>query len=37
MSYEGCTMDLAEQLIALEHEGWRALVAGNGGAYFRKH
>lgn len=30
-------MELAERLIALEHEGWHALVAGNGGAYYRKH
>jgi hypothetical protein len=29
-------MDLAERLIALEHEGWEAVVAGNGGAYYRK-
>jgi hypothetical protein len=30
-------MDLAQQLIALEREGWEALVAGNGGAYYREH
>ena len=38
MSYEGVAQwILPEQLDALEHEGWRALVAGNGGAYHRKH
>ena len=30
-------MSLSEQLIALEHEGWNALVSGNGGAYYREH
>lgn len=30
-------MELAEQLNALKQSGWRALVAGNGGAYSRKH
>lgn len=30
-------MELAERLIALEHDGWQALVAGNGGAYHREH
>lgn len=30
-------MDLAETLIALEHEGWEALAAGDGAAYYRKH
>lgn len=30
-------MSLAEELIALEHEGWDALVAGNGGRYYREH
>jgi hypothetical protein len=29
-------MTLAERLIALEREGWEALVAGRGGAYYRK-
>jgi hypothetical protein len=28
---------LAEQLIGMEREGWEALVAGNGGAYYRRH
>jgi hypothetical protein len=28
-------MGLADQLIALEYEGWRALVAGNGADYYR--
>jgi hypothetical protein len=30
-------MSLAERLIELEHEGWRALVSGDGGAYYREH
>ena len=30
-------MSLAERLIALEHEGWDALVAGEGGRYYREH
>jgi hypothetical protein len=30
-------MCLAERLIALEHEGWDALVAGAGGRYYREH
>jgi Domain of unknown function (DUF4440) len=30
-------MRLAERLIALEHEGWDALVAGEGGRYYREH
>jgi hypothetical protein len=30
-------MSLAEELIALEHEGWDALVAGNGSPYYREH
>ena len=30
-------MALAEQLIQLEREGWEALVAGRGGAYYREH
>lgn len=30
-------MRLAEQLIAIEREGWEALVAGHGGAYYREH
>jgi hypothetical protein len=30
-------MDPAEQLISLQHEGWRALVAGNGGDCYRKY
>lgn len=37
MRYEGLHKQVSEQLIALEHEGWRALVAGNGGAYYRTH
>jgi hypothetical protein len=28
---------LGEQLIGMEREGWEALVAGNGGAYYRRH
>jgi hypothetical protein len=28
---------LAEQLIRLERDGWEALVAGRGGAYYREH
>jgi hypothetical protein len=30
-------MSVAEQLIALEREGWDALVAGEGGRYYREH
>jgi hypothetical protein len=30
-------MSLAERLVALEHEGWGALVAGVGGRYYREH
>jgi Domain of unknown function (DUF4440) len=30
-------MGLSERLIALEHEGWEALVGGNGAAYYREH
>ena len=30
-------MSLAERLVALEHEGWDALVAGEGGRYYREH
>jgi hypothetical protein len=30
-------MTLAERLVALEHEGWDALVAGEGGRYYREH
>jgi hypothetical protein len=30
-------MSLAQRLIALEHEGWAALVAGAGGRYYREH
>ena len=30
-------MDLAKRLIALEHEGWQALAAGHGAAYYRQH
>jgi hypothetical protein len=30
-------MNLTEHLIALEREGWQALAAGNGGAYYREH
>jgi hypothetical protein len=30
-------MDLAQRLIALEQEGWEALAAGDGGAYYRAH
>jgi hypothetical protein len=30
-------MSLAERLIALEHDGWDALVAGEGGRYYREH
>jgi hypothetical protein len=30
-------MSLADRLIALEHEGWDALVAGEGGRYYREH
>jgi hypothetical protein len=30
-------VSLAERLIALEHEGWDALVAGEGGRYYREH
>jgi Domain of unknown function (DUF4440) len=29
-------MTLSEQLIALEREGWEALVAGRGGEYYRQ-
>ncbi len=29
--------DLSERLIALEHEGWQALAAGRGAAYYREH
>ena len=29
-------MSLAERLIALEHDGWDALVAGRGGHYYRE-
>jgi hypothetical protein len=28
---------LPEQLIGMEREGWEALVAGNGGTYYRRH
>jgi hypothetical protein len=31
------TLPLSERLIALEREGWEALVAGNGGTYYREH
>jgi hypothetical protein len=30
-------LPLAELLIGLEREGWEALVAGRGGAYYREH
>jgi hypothetical protein len=30
-------MSLAQRLIALEHEGWDALVSGEGGRYYREH
>jgi hypothetical protein len=30
-------MSLAQRLIALEHEGWDALVEGDGGRYYREH
>ena len=30
-------MSLAERLVALEHERWDALVAGEGGRYYREH
>ena len=30
-------MSLAERLVALEHEGWGALVAGEGGRYYGEH
>ncbi len=30
-------MSLAERLIALEREGWDALVAGEGGRYYGEH
>jgi hypothetical protein len=30
-------MSLAERLVALEHEGWDALVSGQGGRYYREH
>jgi hypothetical protein len=30
-------MSLAERLIALEHDGWDALLAGEGGRYYREH
>lgn|SRR5437763_14744921 len=30
-------MRLAQRLLALEREGWEALVAGSGGAYYREH
>jgi hypothetical protein len=30
-------MSLAKRLIALEHEGWDALVAGEGGRHYREH
>lgn len=36
MTYEARTMDLAGRLIDLEREGWEALAAGNGGAYYRE-
>jgi hypothetical protein len=29
-------MSLAQRLIALEHEGWDALVEGNGGRYYQQ-
>jgi Domain of unknown function (DUF4440) len=29
-------MELLDRLLALEREGWEALVAGNGGAYYRQ-
>jgi hypothetical protein len=30
-------MSVAERLVALEREGWDALVAGEGGRYYREH
>ena len=30
-------MELLDQLVALERQGWDALVAGEGGAYYREH
>ena len=30
-------MSLAERLVALEHEGWGALVAAEGGRYYGEH
>jgi hypothetical protein len=30
-------MSLAERLIALERDGWDALVAGEGGRHYRQH
>jgi hypothetical protein len=30
-------MTLAERLVALEREGWDALVSGEGGRYYREH
>jgi hypothetical protein len=30
-------MDLSARLIALERDGWEALVAGNGAAHYREH
>jgi hypothetical protein len=30
-------VNLSAHLIGLEHEGWEALVAGDGGAYYREH
>jgi hypothetical protein len=30
-------MTLAARLVALEHDGWDALVAGEGGRYYREH
>jgi hypothetical protein len=34
---EGAPTDLTERLLALEREGWEALVAGCGAAYYREH
>jgi hypothetical protein len=30
-------VSLSDELIALEREGWDALVSGEGGAYYREH